>query len=123
MKIGAPAVIALVAVRAATAAAVPCESLAALKLPGATITTAQLVAAGAFGVPNPEGGEPVARMFKTTPAFCRVALTLKPTNDSAIRVEVWMPAAGWNGKLQGQGNGGFAGSIDYNGLAGAVTNG
>ena len=37
----------------------------------------------------------------------------KPTADSNIRIEVWLPAAGWNGKLQGIGNGGFAGLIDY----------
>jgi feruloyl esterase len=37
----------------------------------------------------------------------------KPTADSDIKLEVWMPVAGWNGKLQGIGNGGFAGLIDY----------
>ena len=34
-----------------------------------------------------------------------------------------MPAAGWNGKFQAQGNGGFAGSIDYRGLAATVSRG
>ena len=34
-----------------------------------------------------------------------------------------MPAAGWNGKFQGIGNGGFAGSISFSGLADAVKNG
>ena len=34
-----------------------------------------------------------------------------------------MPASGWNGKYQGQGNGGFAGAIDYGSLAGAVSRG
>jgi feruloyl esterase len=28
-----------------------------------------------------------------------------------ITIEVWMPSSGWNGKFQGVGNGGFAGSI------------
>jgi len=47
----------------------------------------------------------------------------KPTSDSEIRMEVWMPASGWNGKLQGIGNGGFAGLIDYMQLGVAVAKG
>ena len=31
-----------------------------------------------------------------------------------------MPLSGWNGKFQGIGNGGFAGAIGYEALAGAV---
>src|SRR6202030_1510363 len=54
------------------------------------------------------------------PAFCRVTATLKPSNDSDIRIEVWLPATNWNGKFQGVGNGGFAGSISFGGLADAV---
>ena len=34
-----------------------------------------------------------------------------------------MPVSGWNGKFRGQGNGGFAGEIDYGGLALAVSQG
>ena len=48
---------------------------------------------------------------------------LSPTNDSDIRVEVWLPTSGWNGKLQAVGNGGWAGSISYTALAAAVTSG
>ena len=55
--------------------------------------------------------------------FCRIALTLRPSADSDIRVEVWMPSAQWNGKFQGVGNGGFAGSIDYDALAAAASQG
>ncbi len=36
---------------------------------------------------------------------------LRPPAVSEIRVEVWMPVEGWNGKLQAVGNGGSAGSI------------
>jgi len=50
---------------------------------------------------------------KTLPAFCRIAATLKPTSDSSIRIEVWMPTTTWNGKLLGVGSGGMAGSIIY----------
>ena len=52
-----------------------------------------------------------------TPAFCRVAATLRPTSDSDIKIEVWLPTAGWNGKFQAVGNGGWAGTIAYAALA------
>jgi hypothetical protein len=79
------------------------------------------VPAGAFVPPNLKPDEKVPPIFKSTPAFCRVMATLKPTSDSDIKVEVWMPETGWNGKLRSVGNGGFAGYINYSGLAGVVT--
>ncbi len=51
------------------------------------------------------------------PPFCRVAATLMPSPDSSIRIEVWMPVSGWNGKYEGTGNGGYAGRIQYHSLA------
>ena len=54
------------------------------------------------------------------PAFCRVAATIKPTPDSDIKIEVWLPASGWNGKYQAVGNGGWAGSITYGAMARAL---
>jgi feruloyl esterase len=51
------------------------------------------------------------------PPFCRVAAILRPSVDSEIRVEVWLPRAGWNGRLLGTGNGGSAGRILPNVLA------
>jgi feruloyl esterase len=94
-----------------------CERLASLKLPDTTITVAESVAAGAFVSPIPTGPESAPVSFKDLPAFCRVAATIRPTKDSDIKVEVWMPAEGWNGKFRGIGNGGFAGSIGYIGIA------
>lgn len=102
----------------AKAAAANCESLAELKLANTTITTAQTVTAGAFT--PPAGG---AAGFNDLPAFCRVAGVIRPTSDSEIKFEVWMPSANWNGKLQGIGNGGFAGTISYGGLAAALARG
>jgi len=91
-----------------------CEKLAEAKIPGATIALAQTVAAGAFvGPPAPFSGLNVSAFYKGLPAFCRVVAVAKPTVDSDIKLEVWLPVAGWNGKLQGLGNGGFAGLIDY----------
>src|ERR1051325_8417185 len=99
-------------------AAQTCEKMAELKLANTTITTAQTVAAGTF---TPPAGS--ALLYKDLPAFCRVAGVIKPTSDSDIKFEVWMPSAGWNGKFQGVGNGGFAGSISYAGLAGPIARG
>jgi hypothetical protein len=101
-----------------------CESLAALALPNAKISAAQSVAAGAFaGPPAPFSGEDMSAFYKKLPAFCRVAVEAMPTADSDIKIEVWLPASGWNGKLQGIGNGGFAGQIDFPELGSAVSHG
>jgi feruloyl esterase len=105
---------------AAPSAAATCESLSSLKLPDATITMAQSVAAGAFKAPA--GGRGGANMADL-PAFCQVAATLKPTSDSEIRIEVWLPASGWNGKFQAVGNGGWNGNIDQNALAAGLRRG
>ena len=49
----------------------------------------------------------------TTP-FCRVRGLLRPTADSNIYFEVWMPpAATWNGNYQGNAPGGYVGSMFY----------
>ncbi len=93
-----------------------CEGLARLALPATTITTAQTVAAGSFTPPG-------FKSQSNLPAFCRVAGVIKPSGDSNIEFEVWMPVSGWNGKFQGIGNGGFAGSISFGGIADAVRNG
>ncbi|HSK43226.1 MAG TPA: tannase/feruloyl esterase family alpha/beta hydrolase, partial [Candidatus Binatia bacterium] len=62
-----------------SALAATCESLAALKLPDTTITSAQPVAAGAF---IPPGAIVPPASVKNVPAFCRVAATIKPAKDS-----------------------------------------
>lgn len=100
---------------AGTALAASCESLASLALPQAKITMAQVVAAGAF---TPPAGRPDP--YRNLPEFCRVAATLTPSSDSDIRVEFWLPIAGWNRKLQVVGNGGWAGTISYSALAEGV---
>ncbi len=105
------------------AAAATCESLASLALPDTTITLAQPVGAGEFTPPASRGGRGPGAAFKALPAFCRVAATLKPTSDSDIKIEVWMPASGWNGKFQAVGNGGWAGAISYPAMAEALRRG
>ena len=73
---------------ASDARAASCESLTSLKLPSTTITQA-----------------------KSESTYCRVAATLRPTSDSEIKMEIWMPVANWNGKYQAVGNGAFNGKF------------
>src|SRR5260370_5856405 len=96
------------------AAATPCENLVNLRLPNARIDSGQMVAAGGFVQPGRGGGaRGGANSFANLPAFCRVTATLVPTSDSDIKVEMWLPVSGWNGKFQVVGNGGLGGSIPY----------
>src|ERR1700722_4792227 len=95
----------------APAFAASCESLASLALPNATITTAQVVAPGAFVPPGAPAKGKAGNVYKDLPEFCRVAATLKPSSDSDIKVEFWLPTSTWNRKLQSVGNGGWAGVI------------
>src|SRR5450755_302885 len=103
--------------------AATCESLSSLSIPHTTITLAQSVVAGEFALPagTPAGfpGAP-APNFKDVPAFCRVSATARPTSDSEIKIEVWIPASGWNGKFRGTGNGGLGGNMNFNGIAAAM---
>ncbi len=104
----------------AAADAATCDSLARLALPNTTITLAQTVAAGSFVAPG-RGGAP-GQPLGDLPEFCRVMASLKPSADSDIRMELWMPAAAaWNGKLRGTGNGGLGGGTGAN--ANALANG
>jgi feruloyl esterase len=117
----------------AVVAAVTCESLTSLRLAGGRVTLAQTVAPGGFTLPT--AGRGGAANFSDLPAFCRVAATLAPSSDSDVKIEVWLPSfafgsAGpapglnvWNGKFQGVGNGGFAGSISYPAMADALRGG
>jgi feruloyl esterase len=144
--------------QSAQQAAAACERLAALSLPNTTITTAQVVNAGAFVVPGNaprEGGGSSALagtigavpdvpgrvtantaglglgynggkgipLFSTLPAFCRVTATLEPSPSSDVRMEMWMPIAGWNGNFRGTSPNGLGGVINYNAMAVGLTDG
>src|SRR6059036_732554 len=105
-------------------AAATCESLKSLSLENTTIILAETVAAGQFSLPAAgRGAAQQNAIFKQLPAFCRVAATLKPSSDSDIKIEVWMPLANWNGKFQAVGNGGWAGSITYSAGVGGIERG
>ncbi|HZR24621.1 MAG TPA: tannase/feruloyl esterase family alpha/beta hydrolase [Vicinamibacterales bacterium] len=94
-----------------------CASLAALTIPSVTIRSATAVPGGGFTPPG-------SRQEMVLPAFCRVEAVARPTSDSEIKFEVWIPPAeAWNGKFQGVGNGGYMGSISYPAMALALRRG
>jgi hypothetical protein len=105
------------------AAAASCEDLAHVVLPNTTITLAQSVAAGAFTPPVPSWAGASMRPKPIPAAFCRVAGEIRPTKDSNIKFEVWLPLSGWTGRYESVGNGGFAGSIRYDSMLNPLVGG
>jgi feruloyl esterase len=86
---------------------VPCAGLTALTFEGnTTVTSAAEVTSGTLTTPN-------NLKLTNLPAFCRVQGLSKPTSDSSIFFEVWLPAATWNGKFLSSGEGGYAGVPNY----------
>jgi hypothetical protein len=95
-------------------AASTCEALIGLSLPNTEITLAQFYSVG----------QVVTGTTKAPSGLCRVAGTVKPSSDSNIKFEVWIPTDGsWNGKYEQIGNGGFAGTIWVSYIADAVSRG
>src|SRR5215475_13045210 len=85
---------------AGTAAGASCEGLKSLALPDTTIDTAQLIPAGAFTPPTPARGRAGCPSFADLPAFCRVSAAVKRPGDTDVKIEIWMPATGWNGDFR-----------------------
>jgi len=113
-----------------------CEQLKSLSLPGTTFTAVEVVPAGPYVAPAGAGrgaggnvpqatgrggrGGPAPQIL---PAHCRVAATLKPSSDSEIKMELWMPVESWNGRFQMVGNGGWAGIISFPQMGAALRDG
>ena len=96
---------------APTPTAASCAELASQRLPNTTIRTAEAVSSGSFTPPGSRNA------ITNLPPFCRVAGEIAPTRDSHILFEAWLPLQTWNGRFSGVGNGGWAGSIPFGGLA------
>ena len=90
-----------------------------LKLPATTITIAKVE-------PAPK---PASRLATgparsvAVPESCRVAATLRPSSDSEIKMEIWMPTSNWNGRYQAVGNGAFNGNINVGAMTTALARG
>jgi Tannase and feruloyl esterase len=101
-----------VAIAGTPAMATPCSNLQSLQLKDTMITSAVDNTSGSFVVPGSTIGG--------LPPFCRITATLVPTSDSNIKIEVWLPESGWNGRFLGTGGGGFQGVITYSELAAGI---
>ena len=104
----------LFAVSLAAHAASDCAGLTSVKPEGTTITSASVV-----GAPSSIGGSRVSA------PLCRVEAIARPSSDSEIKFEVWLPqtAASWSGRMKVNGTGGFSGGIPYPRLAQDVGDG
>jgi feruloyl esterase len=92
-----------------------CGKLAQWKAAGVTVTSA---ATETSDIPMGPNRQPMSLAPR-----CRVKVTARPTSDSEIRFELWMPVDGWNGKYEQAGNGGWAGAIPVESIAHAVKRG
>ena len=96
-----------------------CADLKDLELPHTTITSASVATEGPIPQPAIFGStDPIV-----APERCEVQAIARPTKDSEIRIELWLPVSGWNGKYLQIGNGGWAGSINRVGLIGPLRRG
>src|SRR5688572_10550925 len=109
-SIGFAIALALTGGSGATHAALSCAQLTSVTPEvTTTITSATLTA------PGPVSGTTVS----STVPFCRAQGTARPTSDSEIKFEVWLPAtaAAWTGRMKVNGTGGFAGGAPFARLA------
>jgi feruloyl esterase len=117
-----------------------CESLKSLSLANTTIVAAEMVPAGPFVAPGRgaapappappaegrgrggRGGGQFIAAPQIAPAHCRVNAILRPSPDSEIEMEAWLPE-NWNGKFQFVGGGGWAGIISFPAMVTALQEG
>src|SRR5882762_4545549 len=92
----------------ASQAGLSCAELTSVTPEASTITSAAIVTP-----PATVGGATVSV------PFCRVQGTARPSQDSEIKFEVWLPptAAAWTGRMKVNGTGGYAGATPYGRLA------
>src|SRR5437867_5946921 len=107
-SIGFALALGLAAASGASQAALSCANLASVTPEASTITSAAPVTP-----PAPIHGNTV------TVPLCRVQGVARPSFDSEIKFEVWLPAtaAAWTGRMKVNGTGGYAGATPYARLA------
>ncbi|MAP95272.1 MAG: tannase/feruloyl esterase family alpha/beta hydrolase [Ponticaulis sp.] len=89
-----------------------CSELAGLALDNTEISSASVVTAGSFAPPPSPMERPAD--YASMPDYCRVTGSIKPTPQSDIQFEAWLPLdESWNGRFMQVGNGGAAGSFMY----------
>ena len=86
-----------------------CSGLQSAPIVMVTVGSAELVPRSRFTLPDQSNAGTAAIEL---PEYCRVTALAKPTPESAIEIEVWMPTTDWNGKLLGTGNANFCGGVN-----------
>ena len=92
------------------AAGTPCDQLTQMTIPKVTVRAAAITRV------SPLAADPL-------PDFCRIQAVAHPVPDSEIEFEVWIPQQNWNGKFQGNGNGGYSGALAYTAMVQALKRG
>src|SRR6266849_5518138 len=84
-----------------------CARLTSLRFEGnTTVTAATEVTTGTLTTPT-------GQLLTGLPDFCRVQGLSRPSRDSNIYFEVWLPTSTWNRKFLSSGEGGYAGALNY----------
>jgi feruloyl esterase len=109
-----------------------CENLKSFAFPNAKIIDASSKPGGSYRAPDAFGTPPVPPppmpplpylSFSDLPPWCQVSAEIKPTPDSNINVQVWLPTERYNGDYLGTGNAGYGGNYIQSELAQGINNG
>lgn len=108
----------IVASAAPVAAAAECGSLSGKSIGGALVVETNEITPPFIATSMSPRGVTV------TSPFCRVRGLIRPTADSNIYFEVWLPSPDkWNGRYEGNTPGGYAGSMFYQPMVRALAAG
>jgi feruloyl esterase len=110
-----------------SARAEDCAALAGMKLDHGVVTAAAEVG-GDSATTSTTSTTSTSSTSSTSSTrastYCRVQAVSRPTADSDIRFELWIPLGdAWNGKFEQVGNGGFAGKIPSRSMVGPLSRG
>jgi Tannase and feruloyl esterase len=95
-----------------------CKDLRSFTFPNTTITDVASMPGGAY-----VAQDAWHLAFNDLPPWCQVTAKIRPTPDSDINVQVWLPIQRYNSRYLGAGNGGYGGSHFQSELAQGVANG